>query len=148
MACFDRGGLRQYGGGPRGAQDDKPRHGCGAHGRSRSGRSAGRRASRFPEIDCQTGLVALSSHPRRYVIDLGRIVSNRGLDIAPAQFSTHFFERHVEHSNALHARVRERDSYLCGSDEQLTLVWEQAICNRDPCICCATHFLKLTVDRG
>jgi coenzyme F420-reducing hydrogenase alpha subunit len=41
-------------------------------------------------------------------------VSNRGLDIAPAQFGANVVEEHVEHSNALHAKMRERGSYLCG----------------------------------
>ena len=34
------------------------------------------------------------------------------------------------------------------SDESLQLRCEQAIRNFDPCISCATHFLRLTVDRG
>jgi sulfhydrogenase subunit alpha len=33
-------------------------------------------------------------------------------------------------------------------DDELTLRCEQAIRNYDPCISCATHFLKLDVDRG
>jgi coenzyme F420-reducing hydrogenase alpha subunit len=33
-------------------------------------------------------------------------------------------------------------------DEELSLRCEQAIRNYDPCISCATHFLKLEVDRG
>ena len=33
-------------------------------------------------------------------------------------------------------------------DEQLSLRCEQAIRNHDPCISCATHFLKLTVERA
>jgi coenzyme F420-reducing hydrogenase alpha subunit len=33
-------------------------------------------------------------------------------------------------------------------DEQLTLRCEQAIRNYDPCISCATHFLRLDIDRG
>ena len=37
-----------------------------------------------------------------------------GIDIPPAEFDEHFVEEHVEHSNALHARVRERGSYLTG----------------------------------
>ena len=37
----------------------------------------------------------------------GAIVSDRGLDIAPAEFDEHFVEEHVEHSNALHARIRD-----------------------------------------
>jgi sulfhydrogenase subunit alpha len=67
----------------------------------------------FPDVDWDPELVALSE-PGRYPIDLGRIVSNRGLDIAPAQFGAHVVEEHVEHSNALHARIRDRGNYLCG----------------------------------
>jgi coenzyme F420-reducing hydrogenase alpha subunit len=37
--------------------------------------------------------------------------------------------------------------YLDLSHERLTLKCEQAIRNYDPCISCATHFLKLQVDR-
>ena len=37
---------------------------------------------------------------------------------------------------------------LALDDEQLTLRCEQAIRNYDPCISCATHFLRLEVDRG
>ena len=33
------------------------------------------------------------------------------------------------------------------SNDQLTLQCEQAVRNYDPCISCATHFLKLTIDR-
>jgi sulfhydrogenase subunit alpha len=228
----------------------------------------------FPDVECTPELVALAE-PGAYPIDLGRIVSDEGLDIAPAEFDEHFLEEHVEHSNALHARIRERGAYLTGplaryahasaaltplareaaseaglgavvrnpfqsivvrsvelvqacdealaiidayeqpdapalevtprrgvghgateaprgmlyhryeidedgsildarivpptsqnqlvieqdlravversldlSDEQLSLRCEQAIRNHDPCISCATHFLKLTVDRG
>ena len=32
-------------------------------------------------------------------------------------------------------------------DEKLKWVCEQSIRNYDPCISCATHFLRLTVDR-
>jgi coenzyme F420-reducing hydrogenase alpha subunit len=34
------------------------------------------------------------------------------------------------------------------TDDQLQWQCEQAIRNYDPCISCATHFLKLNVDRG
>ncbi len=68
----------------------------------------------FPEVDWKPELVALSE-PGRYPIDLGRIVSDRGLDIKLPEFSAHVVEEHVEHSNALHARLRERGSYLCGA---------------------------------
>jgi len=63
----------------------------------------------FPDVQVSPELVALSEHGA-YPIDLGRIVSDRGIDIPPSEFPEHFVEEHVEHSNALHARVRERAS--------------------------------------
>ncbi len=67
----------------------------------------------FPEVDSEPELVALAE-PDRYPIDLGRIVSNAGIDIDPSEFYATFAEEHVEHSNALHSRVRARGSYLTG----------------------------------
>jgi coenzyme F420-reducing hydrogenase alpha subunit len=67
----------------------------------------------FPEVDWEPELVALSE-PERYPIDLGTIISDGGIDIAPSGFDATFEEEHVEHSNALHARVRGRGSYLTG----------------------------------
>ena len=52
--------------------------------------------------------------PSRYPIDLGQIVSDGGLALDPSAFDAHFVEEHVEHSNALHARIIERGSYLTG----------------------------------
>ncbi len=50
-----------------------------------------------------------------YPIDHGeRLVSTRGLDFPIAEFYDHVVEEHVEHSNALHARLRERGSYFVG----------------------------------
>ncbi len=67
----------------------------------------------FPDVERAPELVALAD-PGAYPIDRGRIVSDRGLDIAPAAFDEHIVEQHVEHSNALHARLRARGSYLTG----------------------------------
>ena len=77
----------------------------------------------FPEVDWEPELVALSE-PGRYPIDLGRIVSDRGIDIAPTEFAAHVVEDHVEHSNALHARLRERGSYLTGPLARFNLSFE------------------------
>jgi coenzyme F420-reducing hydrogenase alpha subunit len=83
----------------------------------------------FPDVDWDPELVALSE-PGRYPIDLGRIVSSRGLDIAPAQFGAHVVEEHVEHSNALHAKIRDRGNYLCGPVSRYNLasgeLWDLA----------------------
>ncbi len=67
----------------------------------------------FPDYACDYELVALS-HPDEYPIDRGRIVSNRGLDIDVSAYDEHFVEEHVAWSNALHSRLRDRGSYLCG----------------------------------
>jgi len=67
----------------------------------------------FPDVELDPEHVALRD-PDGYPIDRGRIGSDRGLDIAPAQFDEHIVEEHVEHSTALHARIRERGSYLTG----------------------------------
>jgi coenzyme F420-reducing hydrogenase alpha subunit len=67
----------------------------------------------FPELEHDVEHVALRD-AARYPIDLGEIVSDRGLAIPPAAFDEHVVESHVEHSNALHARIRTRGSYLTG----------------------------------
>jgi coenzyme F420-reducing hydrogenase alpha subunit len=68
----------------------------------------------FPDVEVTPEHVALHDGGGAYPIDRGRIVSDRGLDIAPADFNAHIVEEHVEHSTALHARLRERGSYLTG----------------------------------
>jgi len=58
-------------------------------------------------------LVALR-HPDEYPMNAGRIVSSGGLDIAPSEFDATFEETQVEHSTALHCRIRGRGSYQVG----------------------------------
>jgi sulfhydrogenase subunit alpha len=67
----------------------------------------------FPDYERDYELVALSQ-PGEYPIDRGRIVSSRGLDIGVEDYDEHFVEEHEPWSNALHSRLRERGSYLCG----------------------------------
>ncbi|MEX0853164.1 MAG: Ni/Fe hydrogenase subunit alpha [Bauldia sp.] len=67
----------------------------------------------FPDRQRDYELVSLS-HADEYPMNEGRIVSNRGLDIAANQYDAHFEEIHVAHSNALQARIRERGAYLVG----------------------------------
>jgi coenzyme F420-reducing hydrogenase alpha subunit len=78
----------------------------------------------FPEVERAPELVTLRAADG-YPIDLGRIVSDRGLDIPPAEFDDHIVEEHVEHSNALHARIRERGSYLTGPLARYNLCRDQ-----------------------
>jgi coenzyme F420-reducing hydrogenase alpha subunit len=67
----------------------------------------------FPEREVACELVALSDSAG-YAIEQGRIVSDAGLDIGPREYDEHFVEDHVERSTALHSRLRERGTYLCG----------------------------------
>jgi sulfhydrogenase subunit alpha len=67
----------------------------------------------FPDFEQDYEFVALS-HPEDYAIERGRIVSSAGLDIDVRAYDEHFAEEHVEHSNALHSRLRERGSYFVG----------------------------------
>ena len=67
----------------------------------------------FPDVERAPALLALSE-PGAYAIDLGGIASDGGLDVAPAQFDEHVVEEHVEHSNALQARMRDGSTYLTG----------------------------------
>ena len=67
----------------------------------------------FPELECDWELVSLAQ-PDEYPLERGRLRSTEGLDISAAEFDEHFVEEQVEHSTALHARVRARGSYLTG----------------------------------
>jgi sulfhydrogenase subunit alpha len=78
----------------------------------------------FPDYRQDYELVALS-HPDEYPIERGRIVSSRGLDIAVAEYDDHFVEEHVPWSNALHSRLRERGSYLCGPLARFALSFDR-----------------------
>lgn len=67
----------------------------------------------FPEFFQDYECVSLV-HPDEYPFNEGRIVSTKGIDISPEQYDFHFREEHVEHSHALHSRIRERSNYLVG----------------------------------
>ena len=67
----------------------------------------------FPDFERDYEFVALR-HPDEYAIHEGRIVSNRGLDIAVDEWGDYFEESHVEWSNALHARRKGGGSYHLG----------------------------------
>lgn len=47
-------------------------------------------------------------------MNAGRLVSNKGLDIAVEDFEATFVEEHVEHSNALHAVLKGHGPYFVG----------------------------------
>ena len=67
----------------------------------------------FPDFEQDYEFVALR-HPDEYPFNEGRLVSNKGLDIAIREYEDHFVEEHVQHSNALHSILKERDNYFVG----------------------------------
>lgn len=67
----------------------------------------------FPEFERDYLFVALR-HGGEYPFNEGRIVSNRGLDIAARDYDAHFEEEHVAHSNALHSVLKGSGAYFVG----------------------------------
>ncbi len=67
----------------------------------------------FPDVEQDFEFVSMS-HPDEYPFNEGRMVSNKGLDIAVSEWNDYFLEEHVARSNALHSRIRERGAYHVG----------------------------------
>jgi coenzyme F420-reducing hydrogenase alpha subunit len=67
----------------------------------------------FPNFEQDYEFVALQ-HPTEYPFNEGRLVSNKGLDIAVQEYENHFYEEHVAYSNALHSVLKGRGSYFVG----------------------------------
>jgi coenzyme F420-reducing hydrogenase alpha subunit len=67
----------------------------------------------FPDVELTPEHVAVSE-PDRYPIDVGKIAIGSGLEIEPDEYLEHVYEEHVEHSNALHARLSDGGTYLTG----------------------------------
>jgi len=78
----------------------------------------------FPDFEQDYEFVSLS-HPDEYPFNEGRIVSNRGLDIAASEYEDNFTEQHVEHSNALHSVLRGRGSYMVGPMARFNLNFDK-----------------------
>jgi sulfhydrogenase subunit alpha len=78
----------------------------------------------FPDADLDYEFVSLS-HPDEYPFIGGRIVSSKGLDISIAEYNDYFLEEHVERSNALHSRIRERGAYHVGPLARYNLNFEK-----------------------
>jgi coenzyme F420-reducing hydrogenase alpha subunit len=77
-----------------------------------------------PDVDIDYEFVSVV-HPDEYPFNEGRILSNRGLDIAAAQFNDFIAESHVARSNALHSRIRGRGSYNVGPLARYALNFEK-----------------------
>ncbi len=78
----------------------------------------------FPDADLDYEFVSLS-HPDEYPFIGGRIVSSKGIDIPIAEYNDYFVEEHVERSNALHSKIRERGAYHVGPLARYNLNFEK-----------------------
>ena len=78
----------------------------------------------FPDFEQDYEYVALW-HPDEYPFNEGRLISNKGLDIAVKEYEDHFIEQHVEHSNALHSTLKERGAYFVGPLARYNLNFDQ-----------------------
>src|SRR5712692_5708756 len=78
----------------------------------------------FPGFEQNYEFVALH-HPAEYPFNEGRLVSNKGLDIAAQAYDTHFVEEHVPYSNALHSVLKERGAYFVGPLARYNLNFDQ-----------------------
>jgi coenzyme F420-reducing hydrogenase alpha subunit len=79
----------------------------------------------FPAFDQPYDFVSLQ-HEDEYPLNEGRIVSSSGLDIAAEEYESHFEERHLSHSTALHSvMLPQATSYLVGPLARVNLCLEQ-----------------------
>ena len=78
----------------------------------------------FPDFERDYEFVALH-HPDEYPFNEGRLVSNKGLDIAVQDYNDHFAETHVAHSTALHSALRARGAYFVGPLARYNLNFDQ-----------------------
>lgn len=74
----------------------------------------------FPEFEFDYEFVAVS-HTDEYPFNEGRLVSNKGLDIASREFDESFSEEQVSHSNALHCTIKGRGPYFVGPAARYSL---------------------------
>jgi hydrogenase maturation protease len=77
----------------------------------------------LPDDEQDFASVSLT-HPDEYAMNEGRIVSDRGLDIAIEEFDAHFQELHVPQSTALHCLLHDQP-YLVGPLARLNNNLEQ-----------------------
>lgn len=78
----------------------------------------------FPELEFDYEFVALR-HETEYPFNEGRLVSDKGLDIAIREYDRHFAEEHVPHSNALHSTLLGRGPYLVGPQARYSLNFDK-----------------------
>jgi coenzyme F420-reducing hydrogenase alpha subunit len=75
---------------------------------------------KFPALERDYEFVALCPDDE-YPMNLGRIKSNKGLNVDQEEFGRAIEELHVSHCNSLHSIVRDRGPYMVGPLARLNL---------------------------
>jgi sulfhydrogenase subunit alpha len=78
----------------------------------------------FPDFNQDYEFVALCPD-NEYPLNLGRIKSNKGLDVEQQEFGGAIEERQVKHSNALYSVIKGRGAYMVGPLARLNLNCEK-----------------------
>lgn len=78
----------------------------------------------FPDFEQDYEFVSLS-HPDEYPMCEGRLVSNRGLDIAIGDYEDNFEEEHIRHTNALHSFRKGHGAYFVGPQARYSLNYDR-----------------------
>jgi coenzyme F420-reducing hydrogenase alpha subunit len=78
----------------------------------------------FPDFEREYEYVCLR-HPEEYPFNEGRLVSNKGLDIAISEYENHFVEEHVKHSHALQSVLKSRGAYFVGPMARYNLNYDR-----------------------
>ncbi len=78
----------------------------------------------YPDFEQDYEFIALR-HPDEYGIIEGRLVSNKGLDIAINEYDRFFIEEHVPYSTSLHSILRGRGAYMLGPLSRFNLNFDK-----------------------
>lgn len=78
----------------------------------------------YPDVERDYEFVALCPD-NEYPMNLGRIKSNKGLNVDQEEFGDAIEERHMPHTTALHSVIRGRGAYMVGPLARLNLNHEK-----------------------
>ena len=78
----------------------------------------------FPDFEQDYEFVSLR-HESEYPMCEGRLISNRGLDIAIGEYEDNFEEQHIQHTNALHSIRKGHGAYFVGPQARYSLNFDR-----------------------
>ncbi|MBE7435368.1 MAG: Ni/Fe hydrogenase subunit alpha [Anaerolineales bacterium] len=78
----------------------------------------------YPDLEIDYEFVALH-HTEEYGVIEGDVLSSNGRKLSISEYENSYIEEHVRHSNALHSRTVDNNTYLVGPLARLNLNHEQ-----------------------